>query len=259
MQADFAAALLDPEAPLPPGLRAWNGAPPVRRFAVHRNTVVVSLMAALAETFPATRECMGAPQFEALARGYVRCHPPTSPILADYGAGFAAFLAGSAAATVRPALPDLARLEHARVRAFHAADATPLAPADLAATLAEPDRLPAARLQLHPSVAVIASQHPVVALWAAHHGHVAPAEAATAGPQAALVLRADDDAAVVALPHAAARFVRALAAGTALGAAASTAAGRAGPDGTPFDLAATLGLLITHAAIVGWISPGDRE
>lgn len=37
----FAAALLDPDAPCPTGLAAWNGSDPTRRFAVYRNNVVV--------------------------------------------------------------------------------------------------------------------------------------------------------------------------------------------------------------------------
>ena len=46
LQPDWAAALLDPERPPPPGLRAWNGSDPARRFAVHRNNVVASLVSA---------------------------------------------------------------------------------------------------------------------------------------------------------------------------------------------------------------------
>mgnify|MGYP000938689006 CR=1 FL=1 len=38
-QATFAAALLDPLAPCPPGLRAWNGSDPLRRLAVYRNSL----------------------------------------------------------------------------------------------------------------------------------------------------------------------------------------------------------------------------
>ena len=43
----FAAALLDPGLPPPEGLITWNGSDPVRRFAVYRNNVIVSLVDAL--------------------------------------------------------------------------------------------------------------------------------------------------------------------------------------------------------------------
>jgi Putative DNA-binding domain len=48
----FARALLDIARRVPAGLVAWSGSDPGPRFAVHRNNVRVSLVAALADTFP---------------------------------------------------------------------------------------------------------------------------------------------------------------------------------------------------------------
>ena len=44
MNTAFAAALLDPALPCPAHLRAWNGSDATRRFSVHRNNVVGSLV-----------------------------------------------------------------------------------------------------------------------------------------------------------------------------------------------------------------------
>ncbi|MFN3973630.1 MAG: putative DNA-binding domain-containing protein, partial [Gemmobacter sp.] len=52
-QTRFAAALADPAVAVPPGLTAWNGLQPQRRFAVYRNNVVVGLTGAIASRFPA--------------------------------------------------------------------------------------------------------------------------------------------------------------------------------------------------------------
>jgi hypothetical protein len=250
VQADFAAALRDPAAALPAGLRAWNGSDPALRFAVYRNNVVSSLVAALAETFPVVRELVGGEFFDALAREFVRLHAPASPMLAEYGAGFADFMAGFEPAAALPYLADVARLEFARLQAFHAADAPWLDARHLATSLARPERLADTRVRLHPSLQVLVSGHAVVSLWAAHQGHGELAEVDPAQPEAALVLREHDDAAVIAVPQATAYFVQALAAGHTLGRAATAGAAAA------FDLSAALGLLIAHGAFTAWLAPG---
>lgn len=255
IQAGIAAALRDPVAPPPPGLRAWNGSDPTLRFAVYRNNVVSSLVAALAETFPVVRELVGSAFFDAMARCFVAVQLPTSPILAEYGAGFADFVAAFEPASGLPYLPDIARLEFARVQAFHAADAPVLTPEHVAAHLRETWRLPGARLLLHPSVQVLSSRHAIVSLWSAHQGHCDLAAVDPTRPEAALVLREDDDAAVIALPHAAARFIQALADGRTLADAVDVAEFDASSDPSPFDLPTALGLLITHSILTDWLAP----
>jgi hypothetical protein len=56
---EFAAALLDPEHPLPAGLVTRNGTDPATRFAVYRNNVVVSLVTALADTLTGASRLAG--------------------------------------------------------------------------------------------------------------------------------------------------------------------------------------------------------
>jgi len=250
-QSDFAAALFDPTLPPPPGLRAHNGSDVRVRFNVHRNNVHVTLAAALADTFPVLRALVGAEFFGAMARAYVSAHPPRSPVLTHYGEGFADWVATFRPAASLPYLADTARLERARVRAFHAADADALSAADLARHLAAPQRLPQALLQLHPSLSVIDSRWAIVSLWAAHQGHGALAEVDPARAEAALVLRVDDDAAVLGIDAQAAGFYHRLQQGQPLGWAAAVATGG-------FDLAASLALLIRHGAICAWHDYGEN-
>ena len=160
----FAHALLRPDAPCPAGLRAWNGSDPVKRYAVYRNNVVVSLVDALADSHPVTQALVGEAFFRAMAGEFARRSPPRSPVLAWYGEGFADFVADFPPAAGLPYLADLARLEWLRVEAWHAADADPLPLAEVAALLADEAALPNLRVTLHPALRVLRSAHPVVSL-----------------------------------------------------------------------------------------------
>jgi hypothetical protein len=256
-QREFAAALLDAGRVVPPGLRAWNGSDPAARFAVHRNNVVVSLTQALADGFPVVQQLVGDEFFAAMARVYACTYPPRSPVLAEYGDGFGDWIADFEPAASLPYLPDMARLERARVRAFHAADALPLSAEALTRHLAAPQQLARARLGLHPSLAVVRSAWGVASLWAAHQSDDPAAIGTVQLDQAesALVLREGDDVLVLPVPQATAAFIQTLAAGCSLGDAAATASALSGAD--PFDLAGSLALLIRHGALIAWHSPGD--
>ncbi len=251
----FAAALLDPDQALPAGLHTWNGSDPAPRFAVYRNNVASSLVAALADTFPVVRELVGAEFFSAMARVFVARHPPGSPVLTFYGAEFADFVASFPPAASLPYLADMARLEQARVLAFHAADADALVADQIAAHLEAPHQLPGARLQLHPSLSVVCASQAVVSLWAAHQGQGRIEDVALHTPEAALVLRQHGDAAVLPVPLALAGFCQQLASGSTLGSAAEQAQQTAPATGTPFDPGQALALLLQHGAVIGWL-PG---
>ncbi|MEO7464620.1 MAG: DNA-binding domain-containing protein [Nitrosospira sp.] len=189
-EATWSSALLDPELPLPSGIVTWNGSDPHKRFAVYRNNVIVSLVDALAGTFAVTQALVGDIFFRAMAREFVRAFLPHSPVLAFYGRNFPAFIAGFPAAATLPYLPDVARLEMAYVEAFHAADATPVAPKALQRVLNDPESLPQLRLALHPSLATICSSFAIVSLWAAHQGLADITTINPAMPENAWVLRA---------------------------------------------------------------------
>lgn len=252
-QRAFAQALLDPQQPCAAGLRSWNGSDPAARFAVHRNNAVSSLVEALADTFPVTRELVGEAFFSAMARLFVMAAPPRSPVLALYGDDFPAFVGSFAPARDVPYLADVARLEVQRVRAFHAADAPLLSAGDLASHLLDPQTLPASRVEFQPSAAVLTSRFAIVALWAAHQDAGEIAEVDPGQPQTALVLRQQDEVAVIAIAEGSALFFRRLMAGATLGEA--SAAAMVCTDG--FDLAASLGILVCHGALSAWHSPGS--
>lgn len=247
IQSAFADALLAPESVCPPGLLAWNGSDPGPRFAVYRNNVMVSLIDALADSYPVTQELVGEEFFAAMARLFVQAQPPRSPVLALYGEGFADFIEAFPPAAGLPYLADVARLEMLRVRAWHAADAAPLAEQELARLLADAS-LPSARFGLHPSLGLLRSRHAVVSLWAAHQTDdvaVALAQVAVEESEAALVLRVGLEVDITRIGEGVATFVGGLRQGLAFGAAA----GQALAVEPEFDLVATLGMLIRSGGI----------
>ena len=67
-----------------------------------------------------------------------------------------------------PYLADVARLEAARTRAYHAADATPLDAADFGGIA--PDTIGSLQVTLHPSLEILRSRHPVVTIWSMNAG-----------------------------------------------------------------------------------------
>lgn len=179
--AEFDVALRG--GPLPCGLMARDSAEVSQRFDVYRNNVAVSLTEALARRFPVIRRLVGEAFFAPMARLYAEADRPKSPVLSEWGEGFAGFLAGFAPLVGYPYLADVARIEFARGRAFHAADAASVDPTTL--ICADPDRL---RLTLHPSVMVLALSYPAVSIWARNQPGGADLPLGR-GPQTALILR----------------------------------------------------------------------
>lgn len=105
-------------------------------------------------------------------------------------------------------------------RAYHAADATPLSVQALAALPL--DRLAEARIEPHPSAAMLRSHWPAGSIWAAHQD----AEVRAVGHSRAetvLVVRPDADVSVHILPAKDAAFAESLLSGAALGDAAGAA------------------------------------
>jgi hypothetical protein len=236
-EADFAHALLDPDSPAPSDAVAPAGGDATRRFAIYRNNVVVGLVDALASRFPVVERVVGAEFFRAMGRLYVSAAPPRSPLLFRYGDTFPGFVKGFAPAAALPWLSDLARLELARGRAYHAANAVPVAPAAFAA-LAAGD-LARTVVRLHPSVTFISSPFPIVSIWQAHQTGEAP-EIPRWAPEAALVARPALAVEVRLLPSGGHCFLTSLSGGDVLARAAELAAAEA-PD---FDPIRNLTLLI---------------
>lgn len=244
-QREFYDALRDPARPIPAGLTTWNGSDPAVRFAVHRNNVIVSLIYALADTYPVAQELVGEKFFRAMARLYVDVELPRSRVLAFYGASFPDFIEHFPQSASVPYLSDVARLEMLRVRAYHAAECATL-PADaIAQSLTDIDQLPNMLVAFHPSVGLLRSQYAVASLWAAHQGI---ADIATVDPEEAehvLIVRAHLDVEVVRVSASAADFIACLLDGATLGSAVEQAS-LAHAD---FDLGNTLSLLLQKQLI----------
>lgn len=239
-QSDFTAALLDPGIAPPVGLSDPEGRPARRRFDVYRNNVVVGLMGALETAFPAVRSLVGEENFRVLARDHARAHPPRSPLMMHYGADMPAFLAGYEPVRHLRYLPDVARLELAMRRSYHAADATPLPAGELAAVA--PEMLAGMRFRLAPAVEPIGSRWPLQAIRRFALDRTAPKPTPMA--EDVLVLRPEFDPFALAVPPGSARFVAALGDGATLGQAVD-----AGGEG--FDPGPALTALIAHGGVIG--------
>lgn len=240
-QSEFRAALLDPAAPVPVGLLDDQARPAGRRFSVYRNNVAVSLTEAMHQAFPVITKLLGPQNMDGLAGIYLRQHPPSSPLMMFYGERFPEFLADTEQLAHLSYLPDVARLELALRRAYHAADSQPIAP-DALATLA-PEDLQQARLGFAPAMQLIRSDWPIYAIWRFNTEDGAPKP--QPGAQDALITRPDFDPAPHLLPPGGFDWITAMQAGQTIGQAFEATTART----PPFDLGATLALLLQGSAI----------
>lgn len=233
-EARFHAALWHDQPP--EGLTAADATEIARRFAVYRNNVQHGLTRALAARFPVVERLVGPEFFTALARAFVAVAAPVDPVLLRWGDRFPAFLAQFPPVASLPYLPDVARLEHLRGQAYHAADAAPVSPEALAAAPAE-----MVRLTLHPSVTVFASAYPAVSIWAMNQPGSTPVPLAATGAEQALIARNPAlDVIVEPIDAETARILAALGRGEPLAAAT-----RSGDPTTALTLLLRHGLMIS--------------
>jgi hypothetical protein len=215
----FTPALLDPERPPPSVVSGPNGKAAGKRYNVYRNNVTVSLINALAATFPTTLRITGADFFRAMARFHVRATPPTSPLLFEYGQDFPAFIERYEYAQSMPWLADVARIERAWLDAYHAADAEPLIPQTLASI--PPEQLEDIVLTPHPATRIVRSRYPAVSIFVANRSEDPVGPITETEPEDALVTRPGLEVTVRRLPSGGAAFLSCLIAGETLGAAAA--------------------------------------
>jgi hypothetical protein len=252
-ETPFADALLSADRPIPRGINAYNTTVPTRRFGVYRNNVMLGLGRALKSRFPVVEKIVGEEFFAAMARVFVMEQPPRSPLLATYGDCFPAFIAAFEPAREIPYLADVARLEAARTRAYHAADATPLE-ADHFAAL-DSRTIGDIQIDMHPSAEIVRSPYPVVTIWAMNSGERELAPIADWWGEDALIARPCLDVQVRRLPPGGAAFLLALAAGRPLGEAAEAALA----DDPNFDLANNLAGLIGSGLVRNIVLPEPKD
>ncbi len=202
--ASFDRAIGDFSAPLPHP-----------RFSVYRNNVRAAMINALRVRYPVIEQLTGMEFFAAMAGEFSATNRPASAVLIGYGAEFADFIAGYPPASPLPYLADVARLESSWWRAYHAADAAPLAAADFAAVA--PEAWADSRFIFHPSLSLLSSEFAAGSIWEAHHGGPPMANIETGVPEFILVARPFADVVLRRITPEAHDFIGRLMAGDTLG------------------------------------------
>lgn len=237
-QSDFTAALLDPAAPVPPGMLDPEGRPAGKRFNVYRNNLAASLSDALETGFPVLLKLLGADSFKTLALIFSRAHPPTSRALSQYGQALPEFLEGFQPLAAYPYLADIARLELAIRRSYHAADTEPLNAAGLA-----PETLMELTPVLSPATQILASPYPIHGIWQRNTQPDAPKPQPVA--EAVVITRPEFDPIPHLLPPGGLAFAQALDGRATVALALERAV-----DAVPgLDLAPLLTLFLTAGAL----------
>lgn len=218
-----------------------------RALGIYRNNYRGNLQGTLALTYPVIEQLVGTEFFSMMAREFIRLHPSRSGNLHHYGAQFADFVAGYAAAQHLVYLSDVAALEWACHQAYFAVDVAEFDAAQLAQVT--PDQQARLRLLLHPACAVVRSAYPAAAIW---HAHQPGAEQGVItldqGGCVALVCRVNDVVQVHELNAATADWVEQVQAGVTLGEAITTVLERH----ADFDLGAALVQLLACCALAGF-------
>lgn len=218
-QDDFARALLATDDAAPPAITLLTTQP---AFAVYRNTVIKACIDALQANYPAINRLVGDEWLRAAAAIYVRDALPTQPMLLNYGADFADFLARFEPAADLPYLPGVARLDRYWTEAHIADSAEVLDPAALA-RLASGNFF---RAQLQPHAAARWTwfdDAPIYTIWSRNRSNGAVDTDIQWQPEGALLTRPRDAVTWRALNPAGCAFLDACAAGDTLAAAVQAA------------------------------------
>lgn len=243
-QTAFGQALMACQPVSPADLTRRAGEPTTKRFSVYRNTMRSTLVDSLAATYPVNQRLVGEAFFRAMALAYVEAHPPRSRIMLDYGDQFAAFIDAFPPARSVPYLGDVARLEWARTRAYHAADATPVGAEAFASVPAR--RWGRVAMAPHPSVRIVRSVFPILAIWRANsEGETGGSIDMNKGGDDVLVTRPVLDVRLRKLPPGGAAFITALENGQTVLEAADIAIS----ESASFDLPRNIGGLIEAGVV----------
>jgi hypothetical protein len=222
-----------------------------RRLQIYRNHYYVTLIEALQAAFPVVRQLVGDNFFRQVARRYAALYSPETPCLFEYGARVPLLLESIPEARTLPYLADVARLEWAMNRAYHAPDVPGLSPDALR-------RVPVQRrseisLVFHPSVELVSSPYPIARIWRTHQpdAPVEPPIDLAEGRCRLILLREDDAVVWREVGGAEYVFLYALKAGRPIEQALASASATGGT----FDLVGLLSMLVSSGALAGLILP----
>lgn len=199
------------------------GLEPTARLQIYRNTVAGTLDAALRDSYPVVLALVGEDFFDAMAARYRARHPSTCGNLQRFGGALGEFLEQMPEARSLGYLPDVARLDWLRQAAALAADADAVEPAVLSrAATRDPEHL---RLQLHPSVQLLRSEHAVLTIWQWCQAADGSALQLDGGAEHVLLWRDGRDVAMAGVDPATYACIKALIEGSDLAAACAAATG----------------------------------
>jgi len=166
LQRALAESLFSDIAPVPATIREGSGGAYASRFSLNRNNVFASLIGAIAARYPVVRKLLWEDTFNQIAHLYVTAEPPRSTVPLHYGDDFPKFLRKLGQSASANYVADVAELEAARTRAYHAADMATVS--SNAFRSLKPDQIPYLRAALHPSVHLLKSSFPIVSVWEAN-------------------------------------------------------------------------------------------
>jgi hypothetical protein len=153
----------------------------------HANTISHARLVALEETFPLTRQALGEEPFNQLSRAYVETAAARAFDSNAIGKGFAEFLVEGGAG---PSNAELAAIEWAWLKSYHAVEALPLGLPDFAG-LTE-DQLLRFAVRAHPAAHMISITAPL-------SDQLAEITAVIANPAAILAIRPEAEVRLVPL------------------------------------------------------------
>ncbi|MEJ2608626.1 MAG: DNA-binding domain-containing protein [Candidatus Thiodiazotropha sp.] len=169
-----------------------DGFAPEQRLQVHCNNTTILLTEALVTTYRIVHELVGEDFFTQVARQFIRAHPPATPCLFEYGAGFSELLRSLPALSEIAYIADVAQLEWQWNSAFFAEEAAPLSVEILAAI--SPEELEGHQLHPHPTTRLVTSAYPIKQIWDMHQDG--------ADPDAGVNLDDGSEAVLIVRPHA---------------------------------------------------------
>jgi hypothetical protein len=163
IQEAFHASIFQNDTRLNNQITERNGLSGGTRLNIYRSSVLGIQTDALAAVYPVIQRLVGEPFFRTIGRDYLRKHPSPSGDLHQLGAQMSGFLAMLTAVSELPYLADVARLEWAWHRVFHAANDTDL---DLQALANIPAEEQAGiNFSLRNGAHLLESDYPVHRIW----------------------------------------------------------------------------------------------
>jgi len=163
IQDAFHAAIFQNDKRLCSQITERNGLAGDARINIYRSSVLGIQTDALAAVYPVIQRLIGEPFFRTMGRDYLQEHPSPSGDLHELGAQMAEFLTKLTTVSELPYLADVARLEWAWHRVFHAANDSDM---DLQALASIPAEDQAAIIfSLRKGAHLLESNYPVHRIW----------------------------------------------------------------------------------------------